>query len=110
MTMKLRLWIGALALSTVAMAGPKTYNVTLSNPMTAGSTQLPSGEYRLKVEGTNAIFTSSHTHESVTVPVKVENSETKYNLTSLGTTQQGDTTQITSIRLGGTHTKLEFGQ
>jgi hypothetical protein len=44
------------------------------------------------------------------VPVKVENTDTKYSATALDTTRQGDTQQITSIELGGSKIKLEFGQ
>jgi hypothetical protein len=40
----------------------------------------------------------------------VENSDTKYNATALDSTKQGDIQQITSIELGGSKIKLEFGQ
>jgi hypothetical protein len=110
MTNKLLLCGGALALSAVALAGPKTYSLVLSSAAKAGSAQLAPGEYRLKVEGSNAIFTDSQNHQSVTVPVKVENSDTKYNATALDTTKQGESVQITSIELGGSKTKLEFGK
>ncbi len=110
MIKKLPLWLGALALSAVAIAGPKTYDVVLPTSAKAGSAQLAPGEYKLRVEGSNAIFTGAQTHASVTVPVKVENGDTKYNATSLDTSKQGDTVQITSIELGGSKTKLEFAK
>ena len=110
MTNKLSLLIGTVALSTLAMAGPKNYNVVLSSPTKAGSVQLAPGEYKVKVEGSNAIFTDEHTRASFTVPVKIENSETKYRSTTLDTTKQGDGAQITSIGLGGSKVKLEFGK
>ena len=109
MTMnRLTLWIGAAALSTVAFAAPKTYNVSVSAPMKAGSAQLVPGDYKVKVEGSNAVFTDQHTRASVTVPVKVENAPAKFSSTALDTTKQGDTTHITAIELGGSTTKLEF--
>jgi hypothetical protein len=110
MTNKLPLLIGVVTLSTLAMAGSKSYNVELSTPTKAGSAQLAPGDYKLKVEGTNAIFTDSHTRASVTVPVKVENADTKFNSTAVDTTSQGGSMQITSIELGGSKTKLEFGK
>jgi len=110
MTNRFLLWGAALAFSTVAMAGPKTYDVVLPESAKAGSVQLAAGEYKLKVEGANAIFTDMGHHQSFTVPVKVENTETKYDTTALDTAKQGDTVHITSIQLGGSKTKLEFGQ
>lgn len=109
MTNKLPLLIGVVTLSTLAMAGPKSYSVALSAPTKAGSTQLAAGDYKLQVEGTNAIFTDSH-RASVTVPVKVENSNTKFKSTSVDTSTQSGSQQITSIELGGSNTKLEFGK
>jgi hypothetical protein len=110
MTNKLALLIIAVALSTLAIAGPKNYNVVLTTPTKAGTVDLAPGDYKVKVEGSNAIFTDEHTGASVTVPVKVENTETKFNSTVLDTTMQGKTAQLTSIELGGSKVKLEFGK
>ena len=110
MTHKLLLWGGALTLSAVAIAGPKTYDVVLPSAAKAGNVQLAPGEYKVKVEGSNAIFMGAQSRESVTVPVKVENAGTKYSATALDTIKQGDSLLITSIELGGSKTKLEFGQ
>ncbi|MBZ5636544.1 MAG: hypothetical protein LAO55_25755 [Acidobacteriia bacterium] len=110
MTNRLLRWGAALAFSAVAFAGSKTYDVLLSSGAKAGSVQLAPGEYRLKVEGSNAIFTGTENRQSFTVPVKVENTNTRYSATALDTVKQGDTVKITSIQLGGSKTKLEFGQ
>jgi hypothetical protein len=110
MTNRLLLWGAALAFSTAAFAGAKTYDLTLSSTTAAGSVQLAPGEYKLRVEGSNAIFTGTENHQSFTVPVKIENGNAKYNSTSLDTTGQGGTVKITSIQLGGSKTKLEFGK
>jgi len=107
---KILLWGAALTFSTVAMANPKTYDIMLDSSAKAGSAQLAPGEYKLKVEGSNAVFTAMHDRKSVTVPVKVENSNTKYKQTAVDTAKQGDTVQITAIELGGSKTKLEFHQ
>jgi hypothetical protein len=110
MSKKWILSIGALALSTVALAASKSYNVVVSTPMKAGTVALAPGDYKVQVEGSNAVFTDSRTRQSVTVPVKVENGDSKFNSTALDTTVQGSTTQITSIELGGSKTKLEFAK
>jgi hypothetical protein len=101
MTNKFLLWGGALTLSAVAFAGSKAYDVVLPAAANAGSVQLAPGEYKLKVEGSNAIFTGAQTGKSVSVPVKVDNGATN--------TQSG-AVKITSIELGGSKTKLEFGR
>jgi len=110
MTNKLPLLVGTIALSTVALAGPKSYDIVLSEPMKAGTTELARGEYKVKVEGSTAVFTNTHTRQSLSVPVKVENVDQTYHLTSLDTAKQGDEEQIKSIQLGGSKTKLEFDQ
>jgi hypothetical protein len=110
MTNKLALFIGTVALSTLALAGPKNYTVVLPTPTKAGSVDLAPGDYKVKVDGSNAIFTDEHTRASVTVPVKVENTETKFNATTLDTKMQGNTAQLLAIELGGSKVKLEFGK
>ena len=110
MTSKFLLWGGALTLSAVAVAGSKSYDITLDTPAKAGNAQLTRGEYKLQVEGSNAVFTGMQSHTAVTVPVKVQNTDTKYSQTAVDTSKQGDAVQIKSIELGGSKTKLEFGQ
>ncbi len=103
-------WGAFLAFSAVGVAGPKTYDVSLDRSTTAGAIQLAPGEYGLKLEGPNAVFTETQTRRVFTVPVKVENSNKKYNATAVETVKQGNTDKITDIELGGSKTKLEFGQ
>jgi len=110
MTNKSLLLIGTLALSTVAVAGPKTYDLLLANPLKAGSVQLAPGDYKLRIDGSNVVFTDVQTHKSQSVPVKIENADQKYAATTLDATKHGDTEQIDSIELGGSKIKLEFGQ
>ena len=111
MTNKLPLLlIAAAAWPIVALAAPKTYDVVLLAATKAGSVQLAPGEYKVKVEGSNAVFTDEHTRASFTVPVTVENTGTKFGMTALDTSKNGDIAQITSIELGGSKIKLEFGK
>ena len=68
MTTKSLLFIGTLALASIASA--KSYDIVLSAPAKAGAVQLSAGEYSLKVQGSNAVFTNVDTGKSFTAPVK----------------------------------------
>jgi hypothetical protein len=76
----------------------------------AGSTELKPGEYRLKVEGSQAIFTDTQSSKSFTVPVKVQNNQTKFGQTVVESSSQNGMDNIHAINLAGSTTKLEFGQ
>jgi len=102
--------VAVLTLGTVAIASAKSYDVVLEHAVKAGNVQLTAGEYKLKVDGSNAVFTEARTRQSVTVPVKIENGDKKYQDTEIDTAKQGEADQIKSIELGGSKTKLEFGQ
>jgi hypothetical protein len=78
--------------------------------MKVGNLQLTSGDYKLKVEGANAVFTEAQTRQSVTVPVKIETGDKKYQSTEVESAEQNGADQIKSIGLAGSKTKLEFGQ
>jgi hypothetical protein len=104
------LWIGTLALSAVVWAGPKAYSVVFSEQVKAGDVALPPGEYKVKVDGSNATFTDTKTRKSTTVPVKVESADKKFESTLLDTEKQGDMPRLNSIRLGGSNTMLQFGK
>jgi hypothetical protein len=107
---KLALWLAAVTIPAVAMAGPKTYRVEFDHSVTAGAIQLEAGQYGVKVEGSNAIFKDSQTGQEFTVPVKVENSGKKYDATAIESNKEGSTEKIMEIDLGGSKTRLEFGQ
>ncbi|MGA2879584.1 MAG: hypothetical protein ABSG13_11590 [Bryobacteraceae bacterium] len=110
MTGKSLLIVGALALSSLGIASAKSYNIVLETPVKAGTTELKPGEYKLKVEGSQAVFTSAKDDKSLSVPVKIENSDKKFNDTLVETTNQGGMDAIQAIDLGGTHTRLTVGQ
>jgi hypothetical protein len=109
MTKKSLLFIGVLALSTISIASAKSYEILLPATTQAGSVQLAAGQYRLQVEGSDAIFTNVETNHSFVAPVKVENTR-KHELTSVETKKDGSNTHITTIDLGGSSSTLEFGE
>jgi hypothetical protein len=108
MTTKSLLLIGTLALAGIASA--KSYDIVLSSAAKAGSVQLAAGEYSLKVQGNNAVFTNVDTGKSFTTAVKSENASKKFDATAVDTTNSNGSDQITAIELGGSTTKLEMGE
>ncbi|MGO9254773.1 MAG: hypothetical protein ACLQU1_00500 [Bryobacteraceae bacterium] len=109
MKKKLSLLVGVLALASLSFASAKTYTVSLTHPSKAGRQQLTAGDYKVKVDGANAVFTDLRTSKSVSVPVKVETSDKKFRFTAVDSTRDGAAERIESIQLGGSTTKLDFG-
>jgi hypothetical protein len=109
MTKKSLLFIGALALSTVSFASSKSYEILIVTPTQAGAMQLTAGEYRLQVEGSNAIFTNIDTNHSFVAPVQIEATQ-KHQVTAVETKTDGSSQRITSIDLGGSTETLQFGE
>lgn len=104
---KTSLLIGVFALASLAFAGGKSYNVTLSKPSKVGSLQLVAGTYTVKVDGANAVFTDAKRH-SFTTAVKVDTAAKKFEYTAVDSTDSGATELVHSITLGGSLTKIEF--
>jgi hypothetical protein len=101
--------VGVLALSCLSIASAKSYELTLSGPTKAGNVQLKPGQYRLKIDGSNAIFTELENDKSFTVPVKVDTTGTKkFDTTRVDATKDNGTDVIQDIELGGSKTKVEF--
>jgi hypothetical protein len=96
----------AFAILGLAAASAATYRVTLSQPSKVEGKQLKAGEYRLNVAESKVTIVSGK--ESVEVPVKVQNGETKFDSNSIRYTGTGDKVSIKEIRLGGTKTTLLF--
>jgi len=107
--MKSLILTGVLAFSTLAIAGVKTYDFTLSNPAKAGNVQLRAGDYKVKVEGSNAVFTNMDTSEKFTVAVKIEKTGKKHDYTAVESNKQNGTDTIKAIELGGSSETLAFG-
>ena len=99
-----------LALSTVAFAGQKSFTVVFDKAATVGAVTLAPGEYKVKVDGTNAVFTNNSSFKSVSTAVKVETSEKKFKDTAVDSVTSASGQTVQSITIGGTTTKLEFGK
>jgi len=110
MTMKSIILTGALALSSIAFAGTKSYDIVLTGPVQAGSTQLKAGTYTVKLAGSFAVLTNTTTAKSFLASVTIENSAQLHERTKVETSKQGNTERIVTIDLGGSNETLDFGE
>ena len=102
------IFAGALSLSAICFAGTKSYDINLSTAAKAGNVTLAAGEYKLTVQGTNAVFTDAKTRKTFTAPIKVETSPKKFHYTAVDTAPDQGSDKITSIELGGSTTQIAF--
>jgi hypothetical protein len=106
--MKSILMVAALAVASLSVVSAKSYEIILNNPATAGSTELRAGHYLVKVNGAFAEFLNVDNSHSVMVPVKVETAKSKFDTTAVDTKNENGVSQIQSIELQDTTSKLEF--
>lgn len=108
--MKNILTITALAIASlsIASASTKSYEIVLNKATQAGATQLRAGHYMVKVNGSVAEFLNIDNSHTVKVPVKVQTTETKNDYTAVETKTENGVSQIQSIELGSSNSKLEF--
>jgi hypothetical protein len=108
--MKKSLVLGVvLSLSSLCFAGQKSYDVIFSSPANVSGVQIPAGEYKVKVDGANAVFTDKKS-KSVTAPVKVETGAKKFSVTAVDASREGSVDKVNAIEFGGSTTKLEFSK
>jgi len=110
MKMKTMFATGALLLSLVAIGTAKSWDIVIDSSTKAGTVMLPAGNYTVKLNNNQALFTSED-GKKFTVPVKVNTGATKkYDATEVRTAKQGETTVIQAIDLSGTNEELQFGE
>lgn len=110
MTFKSLILTGVLAVASLSIASAKSYNIVLSNPTKVANVDLKAGEYKLKLEGANAVFTNVETGKQFTAPAKLGNAAKKFETTAVATDKKADAEHISSIELGGTTTRIEFSE
>jgi hypothetical protein len=108
-TMTTRSLILTATLALAGIASAKSYSITLSAPTRAGSVKLAAGEYSMKIQDSNAIFTNLQNGKTFTIAVKTETADKKFDVTSLVTDTKDGDSYITSVQLGGSRTKIELG-
>ncbi|HUI54160.1 MAG TPA: hypothetical protein VLY04_04265 [Bryobacteraceae bacterium] len=110
MSVKSLFMVGALAVCSLTIASAKSWDISLSSPAKAGKLELPKGDYSVKLNGNNVIFKAVDTGRTYTAPVKIETEARKYPDTAVESTAQGETEIIQCIDLGGSTSKIEFGE
>lgn len=110
MTIKSILFTATLALATLTVASAKSYEINLSSAVHVGGVELKPGQYSLKIQGNNAIFTEVETAKSFTAPVKVDNGTKRFGVTMVDTSKSSNGPAIKTIELGGSKTTLDFGE
>jgi hypothetical protein len=96
-----------VVLAGVAVAGARSYTVSLTKPNMLGTTELKPGDYKIEVDGGKAVLRQGKTQTES--PVKVEESDTKYDSNVVRYVNSADgKLHIQEIRIGGTRTKLVF--
>ena len=93
----------------LSVAGAKSYDVNLPNSSKAGSADLKAGKYSVVVDGSKVRFKDEVTGKTTEADATVTNSDKKFPLTMVDTTQVNGQNTIREIDLGGTKTKLQFG-
>jgi hypothetical protein len=108
--MKKLFTVGILALCSLTIAIAKNYELTLSSTTKVGNLELKPGQYTLKVQGDKAIFTFVDNAKQFTTTVKVENTDQKFETTRVDANKNGNVDVVKDIELGGSKTRLQFGE
>ena len=95
-------------LAAAAIASARSYTVNLFQPATFGGVELKPGQYKLEVNDKTAVLRNGKTQGEA--QVKVENGETKYDITTVRFENVGSPMKIQEIRIGGTKTKLVLSE
>ena len=90
----------------VALAA-SSHKVTVYNSVWVGNTELKPGEYNVQVDNGKAVFKSKK--NTVEVPAKMENANSKFQFTALNTDNTGGKAKLNEIDLGGTNMKIVIG-
>ena len=102
---------GALLLSLAAIGSAKSWDIVVDGNTKAGNVMLPAGNYTVKVNNNQAMFTSENGKKfTVSVKVNASSAAKKYDQTEVKTAKQGETSVIQAIDLSGTKDELQFGE
>ena len=108
MTIKSLMITGVLAVASLSIASAKSYDIVLSNTTKVANVQLKAGQYTLKVQGNNAVFTDQDSGKKYTAPATLQTASSKFDQTAVDSQKKDGVDQVQAIELGGTNTKLEF--
>jgi len=107
MKMKLRMAVPALAMMMAGMAFAASF--TLPNTVDLNGKKLKPGEYAVALKKDQAVFTNPD-GKTFSVPVKIEQAQAKFSATMALTKDVNGSPALTEIDLGGSTTRMMFGQ
>jgi hypothetical protein len=104
-----KLIIGFAVMAVAAFAGTvpgakTTFKITLADHVAVNGTEFKAGDCRVVLG--EAKITLEQGAQSLVVPAKIENVESRFAATSVFYVPQGDKRALSEIRLGGTKTKI----
>lgn len=102
-----KLLLGCGVLSLGVAFGASGHKVTIVDPTWVGQTELKPGNYSVQVEGDKATLKLGK--QVVELPAKMQTSSEKFQFTQLGTKSVDGKSQLQEIDLGGTNSKIVFG-
>jgi hypothetical protein len=92
--------LAVIALLGVSLASAKSYTITLSDACQAGSAQLKTGQYTLKVDGSK-VFLIDTKGKAIETTAKVETADRKFDQTAVVISRGDRANRLQSITLAG---------
>ena len=79
----------------------RSYEFSLNSATKVGTQVLTPGDYKVKVEGSNAIFTKESSKATFTTPAKLEAGNEKFDRTTVHVVDDSGQPRIVSVELKG---------
>jgi hypothetical protein len=103
-----KLMLGACVFTLGIATAASTYHIKISDPTWVGQNELKPGEYDVKVDEAGKV-TFKMGKTVIEAPAKIETNASKFGTTLLNTKSVNGQPQIKEIDLGGTKSKILFG-
>jgi hypothetical protein len=98
----------SLVLAGLSAAASRSCEILLAAPTQAGSILLQPGQYRVSVDGSEAVFQEVRSARSFRTAVRVEDSGAEFEKTRIRTSKNAGPRRVDVIEIEGSTTKIEF--
>jgi hypothetical protein len=105
--MKNKLMLGACVFSLGIATAASTYHVKIADPTWVGQNELKPGDYNVTVDAGKVTFKMGK--NVIEAPAKIETNASKFADTQVDTKSVNGQSQLKELDLGGTKSKLMFG-
>ncbi len=100
-----RLFLGLVAVGVMTLtAATGTYKITLFQDSVVNGKQLKAGDYKVEMKDNSAVLKQGK--QIVEIPARAETGSSKFSSTQI---EYKNNNNIQEIRVGGTNTKIVFG-